>query len=83
MSDRVVVEVEAGDRARLAVALDPLRLDEIARLAALASSYWRSIEAAADRGDILTVAVHCNQVAMATRSAFALVKTLGDAEAQL
>ena len=35
------------------VALDAVRLDEIARRAALAASYWRSIELAADRGNRL------------------------------
>ena len=35
---------------------------------------------AADRGDTLTVVVHCRQVAAVTREAFALVKTLGNAE---
>ena len=35
-----------------------IRLDEIARLAELAASYWHSIELAADRGDELTVRVH-------------------------
>jgi hypothetical protein len=39
---------------RIDDALDFARLDEIGRLAALASSYWRSVEAA-DRGDRLTV----------------------------
>ncbi len=59
-------------------AVDFLKLDEIGRLAALASSYWRSIELAADRGDTLTIAVHCKQVASVTREAFAVVKTLGE-----
>jgi hypothetical protein len=58
-----------------------VRLDEIARLADLASSYWRSIALAADRGDTLTVVVHCKQVAAVTRQAFAIVKTLGETEA--
>jgi hypothetical protein len=62
-------------------ALDYLRLDEIARLADLASSYWRSIMLAAARGDTLTVVTHCRQIAAVTRDAFAIVKTLGRAEA--
>jgi hypothetical protein len=66
---------------RIEDALDFARLDEIARLAALASSYWRSVELAADRGDTLTVVVHCKQIAAVTREAFAIVKTLGETEA--
>ena len=61
-------------------ARDYVRLDEIARLAALASSYWRSVELAADQGDALTVVVHCKQVAAVTREAFAAVKALGSRE---
>ena len=48
-------------------ALDFIRLDEIARLAALAASYWHSIELAADRGDVLTLRVHIHQVTQVTR----------------
>ena len=50
-------------------ALDFIRLDEIARLAALAASYWHSIELAADRGDVLTVRVHIHQIVQVTREA--------------
>jgi hypothetical protein len=63
--------------ARIEDALDFVRLDEIARLADLASSYWRSIMLAADRGETLTIAVHCKQIAAVTRDAFALVGGLG------
>ena len=66
---------------RIEDALNFARLDEIARLAALASSYWRSVELAAERGDALTVVVHCKQLAAVTREAFAIVKTLGETEA--
>ena len=62
--------------------LDTVRLDELARLAALAASYWRSIELAADRGDTLTVGVHCKQVARVTREVLTLISTLGSAEVQ-
>jgi hypothetical protein len=62
------------------VVLDAVRLDEIARLAELAASYWRSIALAADRGNRLTVVTHCRQVAAVTREAFAIVKTLGSDE---
>jgi hypothetical protein len=64
-----------------ASALDPVRLDEIARLAELGASYWKSIALAADRGDVLTVVTHCRQIAAVTREAFAIVKTLGETEA--
>jgi hypothetical protein len=56
--------------------LDALRFDEIGRLAALAASYFHSIELAADRGDELTVAVHLKQAARVTREAFALAGEL-------
>jgi hypothetical protein len=69
-----------SDDGRLADALDFDRYAEIARLAALAASYWHSVALAADRGDVLTIRVHCHQVASVTREAFALVKTLGEPE---
>jgi hypothetical protein len=72
---------ERGASNRIDDALDFTRLDEIARLAALASSYWRSVELAADRGDTLTVVVHCKQIAAVTREAFAIAKTIGETEA--
>jgi hypothetical protein len=61
---------------RIEVALDFASLDEIAGLAALATSYWRSVELAAERGDALTLVV-----AAVAREAFAIVKTLGETEA--
>jgi hypothetical protein len=60
--------------------LDFCRYDEIARLAELAASYWKSTALAADRGDVLTVITHCRQAAAVTREAFALVKELGNAQ---
>jgi hypothetical protein len=51
--------------------------DQIARLAELAASYWKSTALAADRGDAPTVVTHCRQVALVTRDVFALVKSLG------
>jgi hypothetical protein len=54
-----------------------VRLDEIARLADLAASYWRSIMLASDRVDPLTVAVHLKQVAAVIKSAFAVAAELG------
>jgi hypothetical protein len=65
---------------RIEDALDFASLDEIARLAALATSYWRSVELAAERGDALTLVVHCKQLAAVTREAFAIVKTLGETD---
>jgi hypothetical protein len=67
---------QAGDGADLMSAdpsidaLDFTRLEEIGRLAALA-----------DRGDTLTVVVHCKQIAAVTREAFATVSTLGETDA--
>ena len=74
------VHDERAATTRMADALDFSRLDEIGRLAALASSYWHSVELAADRGDTLTVVVHCKQIAAVTREVFAIVKTLGETE---
>jgi hypothetical protein len=68
---------EAAPAARIEDALDFVRFDEIARLAGLAASYWHSVELAADRGDPLTIAVHCKQVVAVTREACKLVGTLG------
>jgi hypothetical protein len=62
--------------------LDALRFDELARLAELAASYWRSVALAAERGDIHTALVHCRQIAPVTREAFALAKALGAEEAE-
>ena len=69
------LEIDAG--------LDAVRVDQIARLAELAASYWHSIALAADRGERLTVVTHCRQVAAATRNAFAIVRTLGSEEVEL
>ncbi len=63
-------------------ALDCNRFDEIAELAERAASYWASIALAADRGERLTVTVHCKQVAAVTKEAFATVKELGSQEAE-
>jgi hypothetical protein len=76
MASRIVDEPAAAS-ARVEDAIDYVRFDAIGRLAGLAPSYWHSVELAADRGDTLTVAVHCKQVAAVTREAFALVGTLG------
>jgi hypothetical protein len=55
-------------------ALNDLRLDEIARLADLAASYWRSVSLAAERGETHLLALHCKQVSAVTREAFALAR---------
>jgi hypothetical protein len=59
-----------------------LRLNELARLAELAGSYWQSIALAADRGEIQIAVLHCKQVAAVTREAFALSRALGAEEAR-
>jgi hypothetical protein len=66
----------------IAEALSCAQFDEVARLAELASSYWRSIALGADRGDLHLVTLHCKQVAAITREAFALVRAIGREEAE-
>jgi hypothetical protein len=56
--------------------LNFVRLDEIGRLADLAASYWRSVALAADRGDLVTIAVHVKQVVAVTKSAVMVVGEL-------
>jgi hypothetical protein len=63
-------------------ALDVARLDELARHADLAASYWHSVALAADRGDVHTLVLHCRQLAAVTKEAFALARALGSAEAE-
>jgi hypothetical protein len=74
VADPVLDEPAASPR--IEDALDYVRFDEIARLADRASSYWRSIMLAAERGEALTVVTHCKQVAAVTRDAFVLVGSL-------
>lgn len=62
--------------------LDYVHLDEVGRLAGLAASDWRAIELAADRGDLLTIGVHCKQVVAVTREALSVLSTLGSQEVQ-
>jgi hypothetical protein len=66
----------------LAEALDVARFDELARLAELASSYWRSVALAADRGEIHTAVLHCKQAAAVTKAAFALARAIGSREVE-
>jgi hypothetical protein len=61
---------------RIEDAVDFARLDEIARLAALASSCCKSLALAASRGDKLTLAVHCREAAPVIREALTLVQEL-------
>jgi hypothetical protein len=72
-----------SDAPLISDALDDVRLDSIARLAALAASYWRSVELAADRGDRHLLVLHCKQIANVTREAFAIVKALEAEEVDL
>jgi hypothetical protein len=74
---RPVLDEPVAAAHRIEDALDYVRFDEIARLAGLAASYWHSVELAADRGDLLTLAVHTKQVVSVTREALTLVGTLG------
>ena len=64
----------------VSAALDSVRFDAIAEMADLAASYWLSVREAAERGERLTIEVHCKQVAAVTREAFATVKALGAEE---
>jgi hypothetical protein len=67
---------ERAASARIDDALDFARLDEIERLSDLASSYCKSLALAAGRGDKLTLAVHCRQIAPVIREVFTLVGEL-------
>jgi hypothetical protein len=74
-------EIEESNRRdrewRAGEPIDEIDGGHIAELAYRAASYWHSIALAAERGERLTVEVHCRQVAAVTREAFATVKTLG------
>lgn len=75
---REQLRAEAAERLRLdAAGIRFCRLDELYRLAELNASYWHSIALAVERDDLETAFVHCRQVAMVTREAFALAKKLG------
>jgi hypothetical protein len=73
--------VAQGERT-LADALDVGRFERLAELAELAASYWRSVALAADRGEALTVTVHCKQVAAVTKEAFRIARSLGSPEVE-
>jgi hypothetical protein len=75
------MNAQADDRASVAAALDVARLDELARTAALAGSYWYSVALCADRGDAIALVTHfAAQAAAASRDALALARALGSAE---
>jgi hypothetical protein len=61
--------------------VNQLRRGEIARLADLAASYWHSVALAADRGEVLTVIIHCKQIVATTKTALAVVKELDSGDA--
>jgi hypothetical protein len=66
-----------GDPERVTGAIDALRFQALEEMAELAALCWRSVAEASFRGESATVAVHCRQIAIVTREAFALAKQLG------
>jgi hypothetical protein len=72
---RCIACCPAHDDRTLSIDLDRdfLRLDELARFADLAASYWRSASLAADQGDVHLLTLHCKQVATASKSVVVLV----------
>lgn len=65
----------------IADALDLQRFDELGKNADLALNLWNAFALACERGDSASVAYHAKQITVLTRSALALVKRLGEAEA--
>lgn len=65
----------------IADALDLQRFDELSKNADLAVNLWSAFGLACERGDAASVAYHAKQITVLTRSALALVKRLGEAEA--
>jgi hypothetical protein len=65
----------------VADALDLQRFDELGRNADLAVNLWSAFGLACERGDGASVAYHAKQITILSRSALALVKRLGQAEA--
>jgi hypothetical protein len=63
------------DRQPSAIA-DAVRFDEIARLSERAASYSSSIMLAAERGDIHTIRIHCQQVVAISKVVFTTVREL-------
>ena len=65
----------------IADALDLQRFDELSKNADLAVNLWSAFGLACERGDAASVAYHAKQITILSRSALALVKRLGEAEA--
>lgn len=78
-----LIESARDSDVRAANALDVARLDELARLAELASSYWQSVALGAARADATALITHfAAQAAAVSREAIALARALGSAEAE-
>jgi hypothetical protein len=60
--------------------LDLLRFDELGKQTDLGVNLWQSLQLAAQRGDAPAARVLCAQIRILTRSTFAVVKRLGEAE---
>jgi hypothetical protein len=75
-------ELNESSPQTLIAALDYGRFDAIAEFAERAASYLHAVALAANRGERLTIEVHCRQVAVVIRECFATVKTLGSQEAE-
>lgn len=65
----------------IADALDLQRYDELRRDAEMALNLWDAFRLAVERGDGEIVQHHAKQITVLTRSTLALVKRLGQAEA--
>jgi hypothetical protein len=61
-------------------ALDLDRYHEITRQADLGVNLWASLKLAAERGDDAVIKLNCQQIQAVTKSAFAVVKSLGREE---
>lgn len=69
------------DNAKLTAALDIQRLHELAQNADLGVNLWEAFRLACERGDVDIAQHHAKQITILTRSVLALVKRLGQAEA--
>lgn len=65
----------------IADALDLQRYDELRRDAEMALNLWDAFRLACERGDGEIAKHHARQIAVLTRTTLALVKRLGQAEA--
>jgi hypothetical protein len=57
-------------------ALNQMSADFVIELSEQAASLWRSVSEAAFRGDLRTMEVHCQQIAIVSKEAFRTVKEL-------